>query len=194
MDETKSGIGWWGIVILIFLLFLFMSGNGFGGGLLGNRFGFGNGLGWGNGFPVINGDGYPQFGFQNYCKTCESEKTEMMNFANTQHQIATTSSATQSAIYADGNATRAMITQQEIQGLRDRLDDAHRENLVLTNQIFVKDQLAPITAQLTAIQNNMLVRPNVTGVGAVCPNAGILNGLGIGSLGGCGCGGSTVVA
>lgn len=177
MEETKSGIGSWGLVIVIFLLFVFM------------RQGFGNGFGWGNGygFPVINGDGYPQFGFQNYCKTCESEKTELRNFADTQHQIAVTSAATQSAIYADGEATRNLITQQEIQGLRERLDDAHRENLVLTNQLFVKEQLAPITAQLNSIQSNMLMRPNVTGVGAVCPNAGIINGLGIN--GGCPLGG-----
>lgn len=177
MEETKSGISPTGLVILLVLLFLFMRQGGL----------FGNGFGWGNGFglPVFNGDGYPQFGFQNYCKTCESEKTELRNFADTQHQIAVTSAATQSAIYADGEATRNLITQQEIQGLRERLDDAHRENLVLTNQLFVKEQLAPITAQLNSIQSNMLMRPNVTGVGAVCPNAGIINGLG---LGGCGCG------
>lgn len=190
MDETKSGIGWWGIVILIFLLFLFMSGNGFGGGFLGNRFGFGNGLGWGGfgpyGYDSIGGG----FGFQNYRATCDAEKTEMMNFADTQHQIATTSAAVQASIYADGNATRAMINEKTIQELRDRLSDSQRDNLVLQNQLFVKDSIAPITAQLTAIQNNMLVRPNVTGVGAVCPTAGIINGLGISSplngFGGCG--------
>lgn len=179
MEETKSGISPTGLVILLVLLFLFMRqgglfGNGFGWG--GNGYGF-PGFGWGN----LAGD----FGFQNYRATCDAEKTEMMNFSDIQHQIATTSAATQASIYADGNATRNLITQQEIQGLRDRLDDAHRENLVLSNQLFVKDQLAPITAQLNSIQNNMLVRPNVTGVGAVCPNAGIINGLGIG---GCGCG------
>ncbi len=181
MEDTKSGISPTGLVILLVLLFLFMRQGGL----------FGNGFGWGNGFPIIgDGNSYPQFGFQNYCKTCESEKTELRNFADTQHQIAVTSAATQSAIYADGESTRNLITQQEIQGLRERLDDAHRENLVLTNQLFVKEQLAPITAQLNSIQSNMLVRPNVTGVGAVCPNAGIINGLG---LGGCGCG-STVIA
>lgn len=179
MEETKSGISPTGLVILLVLLFLFMRqgglfGNGFGWG--GNGYGF-PGFGWGG----VAGD----FGFQNYRATCDAEKTEMMNFSDIQHQIATTSAATQASIYADGNATRNLITQQEIQGLRDRLDDAHRENLVLSNQLFVKDQLAPITAQLNSIQNNMLVRPNVTGVGAVCPNAGIINGLGIG---GCGCG------
>lgn len=178
MEETKSGISPTGLVILLVLLFLFMRQGGL----------FGNGFGWGNGFPVFgDGNGYPQFGFQNYCKTCESEKTELRNFADTQHQIAVTSAATQSAIYADGEATRNLITQQEIQGLRERLDDAHRENLVLTNQLFVKEQLAPITAQLNSIQSNMLMRPNVTGVGAVCPNAGIINGLGIN--GGCSLGG-----
>lgn len=185
MEETKSGVSPTGLVILLVLLFLFM------------RQGvFGNGFGWGNGFPGFGGGFGPwalngaagDIGFQNYRATCDAEKTEMMNFSDIQHQIATTSAATQASIYADGNATRNLITQQEIQSLRDRLDDAHRENLVLSNQLFVKDQIAPITAQLTAIQNNMLVRPNVTGVGAVCPNAGIINGLG---LGGCG---STVIA
>lgn len=190
MEETKSGISPTGLVILLVLLFLFMRQGGI----------FGNGFGWGNGFgPGFNGGWNPwgnlagDFGFQNYRATCDAEKTEMMNFADIQHQISTTSAATQASIYADGNATRAMINEKTIQELRDRLSDAQRENLTLSNQLFVKDQIAPITAQLTSIQNNMLVRPNVTGVGAVCPNAGIINGLGIGSLGNCGCG-STVIA
>ena len=189
MEETKSGVSPTGLVILLVLLFLFMRqgvfGNGFGWGN-----GFGPGFGGGNWGPWALNGAAGDIGFQNYRATCDAENTEMMHFSDIQHQIATTSAATQASIYADGNATRNLITQQEIQSLRDRLDDAHRENLVLSNQLFVKDQIAPITAQLTAIQNNMLVRPNVTGVGAVCPNAGIINGLG---LGGCGCG-STVIA
>ena len=187
MEETKSGISPTGLVILLVLLFLFMRQGGL----------FGNGFGWGNGFPGFGGGFGPwgnlagDFGFQNYRATCDAEKTEMMNFSDIQHQIATTSSATQASIYADGNATRNLITQQEIQGLRDRLDDAHRENLVLTNQLFVKDQLAPITAQLNSIQNEMLKKPVLSGVSAVCPSSAVINGLGINSLGGCG---STVIA
>lgn len=182
MEETKSGISPTGLVILLVLLFLFMR--------QGNL--FGNGFGWGNGFPGFGGGFGPwgnlagDFGFQNYRATCDAEKTEMMNFSDIQHQIATTSSATQASIYADGNATRNLITQQEIQGLRDRLDDAHRENLVLANQLFVKDQLAPITAQLNSIQNEMLKKPTLSGVSAVCPSSAVINGLGINSLGGCG--------
>lgn len=187
MEETKSGVSPTGLVILLVLLFLFMRqgvfGNGFGWGN-----GFGPGFGGGNWGPWALNGAAGDIGFQNYRATCDAEKTEMMNFSDIQHQIATTSAATQASIYADGNATRNLITQQEIQSLRDRLDDAHRENLVLSNQLFVKDQIAPITAQLTAIQNNMLVRPSVTGVGCVCPNSGIINGLGIGS----GCTGSVL--
>lgn len=186
MEETKSGISPTGLVILLVLLFLFMRqgglfGNGFGWG--GNGYGF-PGFGWGG----VAGD----FGFQNYRATCDAEKTEMMNFSDIQHQIATTSAATQASIYADGNATRNLITQQEIQSLRDRLDDANRENLVLSNQLFVKDQIAPITAQLNAIQSTMLTKPNLSGVSAVCPSAGVINGLGINSLGGCGLNGSVI--
>lgn len=186
MEETKSGISPTGLVILLVLLFLFMRqgglfGNGFGWG--GNGYGF-PGFGWGG----VAGD----FGFQNYRATCDAEKTEMMNFSDIQHQIATTSAATQASIYADGNATRNLITQQEIQSLRDRLDDAHRENLVLSNQLFVKDQIAPITAQLNAIQSTMLTKPSLAGVASVCPNSAVINGLGINSLGGCGLNGSVI--
>lgn len=63
----------------------------------------------------------------------------------------------------------------------------------LENQLFVKDQLAPVNAQLASIQCNMLRRPDITGIGAVCPNAGIINGLGIDRLGGCGCGSNNVL-
>lgn len=189
MEETKSGISPTGLVILLVLLFLFMRQ----GGLFGNGFGYGNGFGPGfiGGWTPWNGVA-GDFGFQNYRATCDAEKTEMMNFSDIQHQIATTSSSTQASIYADGNTTRNLITQQEIQGLRDRLDDAHRENLVLTNQLFVKDQLAPITAQLNTIQNEMLKKPSLSGVSAVCPSSAVINGLGISSLGNCGCGSSVI--
>ena len=62
----------------------------------------------------------------------------------------------------------------------------------LKNQLFVKGQLAPITAQLNNIQCNMLVRPNVTGVGVACPSAAILNGLGINSLNNSNCNGVVI--
>ena len=101
MEETKSGISPTGLVILLVLLFLFMRQ----GGLFGNGFGWGNGVFGGGWTPWGNLAG--DFGFQNYRATCDAEKTEMQNFSDIQHQIATTSAATQASIYADGNATRA---------------------------------------------------------------------------------------
>ena len=52
--------------------------------------------------------------------------------------------------------------------------------------------------QISTISCNMLKKPDVTGIGAVCPNAGIINGLGIESSAqvargynyGCGCNGN----
>lgn len=88
------------------------------------------------------------------------------------------------------NTTQTKIDFYAYQDLRDRLSEEQRKVLTLENQLFVKDQLAPVNAQLASIQCHMLKRPDVTGIGAVCPNAGIINGLGINSLNGynCGCG------
>jgi hypothetical protein len=55
----------------------------------------------------------------------------------------------------------------------------------LKNQLFVKDQLAPITAQLSSIQCRMLTKPEISGVGVACPSAAILNGLGVNSISNC---------
>lgn len=50
-------------------------------------------------------------------------------------------------------------------------------------------QMAVMEKQIANISCNMLTKPQITGVGAVCPNAGVINGLGIGSgINGCGTG------
>ena len=45
-----------------------------------------------------------------------------------------------------------------------------------------------LQSEIAAIRCNMLTKPQVTGVGAVCPNSGIINGLGLtgGIAGACG--------
>ena len=57
--------------------------------------------------------------------------------------------------------------------------DATIERMNLAQQMTA--QMSVMEKQIADISNNMLTRPQVTGVGAVCPNAGIINGLGIGS-------------
>lgn len=65
--------------------------------------------------------------------------------------------------------------------------DATIECMTLAQQMSA--QMAVMEKQIANISCNMLTKPQVTGVGAVCPNAGIINGLGIGSgINGCGTG------
>lgn len=183
-DMDKESYSWGGIgfLALFFLIIIAFWSRG------------GNGFGWNNG----GFNGYVPYGghhpntFDNYRATCDAEKTEIINTATTQYKTIEQAQLTRDAIQATASATQAKIDFYGYQDLRDKLAESQRENMMLQNQLFVKDQLAPITAQLSSIQCNMLRKPDVTGVGAVCPNAGIINGLGINSLNGlngCGCNG-----
>ena len=59
-------------------------------------------------------------------------------------------------------------------------------NAVSNCQVEKHAKFNAVEAQLASISCRMLPKPDVTGIGAVCPNAGIINGLGINSLnGGC---------
>lgn len=180
MDDKSSyswgGIGFLALFFLIIIAFWGRGGNGFGN--------------WGNGSGLATGallgadlTGLTNSGYQNYQATCEAEKAQMRDTARTQYLIEQTA-----------NATQTKIDFYAYQDLRDKLGEAQRQNMMLQNQIFVKDQLAPVNEQLASIRCNMLRRPDVTGIGVSCPSAAILNGLGINSLngwnGGCGCSGS----
>lgn len=175
MNEEKWGLG--GIVVLLLIVWVFF-GNGFG------RFGNNGCGGWGDG--CVNG--VNNFGFQNFKATCDAEKREIINTATTQYLTEQQSAQTRELINATANATQTKIDFYAYQDMRDKLGETQRALMEANNKLFVKDQLAPITAQLTSIQCQMLRRPDVTGIGAVCPNAAIINGLGVNSLNGCGCG------
>jgi hypothetical protein len=182
MDETK-GIGLFGYIIL-FVIIVWVFGGAFGG----------NGFGWGNracAGPVECG--YGGLGFQNYKAICDAEKANITQTATTQFLIEQQSAANRELIAAQTNAINTKIDYYGYQNERDKNADLSRENMELRNQLFMKDQLAPITATLASIQCNMLRRPDVTGVGVACPSAAILNGLGVNSLNSCGCGCGTVI-
>lgn len=186
MDKESYSWGGIGFLALFFLIIIAFWGRG------GNGFGWGNNCG--NGFvPFGDGIGFgaSSYGFQNYRATCDAEKSEIINTARTQYLVEQQAANTRELVSATANATQAKIDFYAYQDLRDRLSEEQRKVLTLENQLFVKDQLAPLTASIADIRCNMLTRPNITGIGAVCPNAGVLNGLGVNSLnafGGCGCG------
>lgn len=185
----KEGYSWAGIGFLALFFLIIMSVWNRG---CGNGWGF-NGCGCGNnafGYGLDGaGFGVASSGFQNYKATVDAEKAEIINTARTQYLTEQQAAATRELVQATANTTQAKIDFYAYQGLRDAVAERDREISELKNMLFVKDQLAPVAAQLSSIQCNMLRRPDVTGVGAVCPNAGIINGLGINSVNGCGCNG-----
>lgn len=175
MEETsKSGMSWASIILgIIVLVFIFgaWGGNGFFGG-----------RGYG---PNAAYDGCSR------TSNCEVERRGLITAADTNYRIIEQAQATRETVQATASATQAKIDFYAYQDLRDKLAEQQRQNMMLQNQIYSDAKFNALSSQLASIQCKMLVKPEVTGVGAVCPNAGILNGLGINSFGnGCGtCGG-----
>jgi hypothetical protein len=182
MDEKTYSMGGIGFLALFFLILISFWNRGGCGGFGGWGNNCGTCGGWNDGVNMTN------YGFQNFKATCDAEKAEIINSARTQYLVEQQAAATRDIVTATANATQTKVDFYAYQGLRDQLAETQRALMEANNKLFVKDQLAPITAQLSSIQCNMLRRPDVTGVGAVCPNAGIINGLGINSLNACGCG------
>ena len=184
MDKENFSWGGIGFLALFFLLIIgFWNRGGVG-------FGYGNSCGYGIPYDGFGPAGY---GFQNYRATVDAEKAEIINTANTQYKVEQQAAATRELVQSTANTTQAKIDFYAYQDLRDKLSERDMTIAKLENQLFVKDQLAPITASISDIRCNMLTRPNVTGIGAVCPNSGIINGLGINSVNGCGCGCNSLV-
>ena len=181
MDDKTYSMGGIGFLAILFILIFAVIGRG----------GFGNFGGWGNGCGN-NCDGCAGYGFQNYKATVDAEKAEIINTARTQYITEQQAASTRELVQSTANTTQAKIDFYAYQDLRDKLSESQRENMMLQNKLFVKEQLAPVTAQLSSIECKMLRRPDVTGIGAACPNSAIINGLGLNNLG-CGCNGNNVL-
>lgn len=182
MEETK-GMSLFAYIIAFVIIVWVISA------ITGNC-GFGN-FGFGNRAYGVGVDGY-NLGFEDYKAICEGQKANIVNTATTQYQIEQQAAATRELIVAHSNALATKIDFYEYQNLRDTVAQKDKEIMELKNQMFTKDQLAPLAAQLNSIQCTMLTKPNISGIGVACPNAAILNGLGVNSLNnsscGCGCG------
>lgn len=176
---TRSGQSWasmiLGLIVLVFVFGVLFRGNAWGNG-------FG---GWGG-----NGCGYG-YGYEGGClrtSNCEVERRGLITAAETNYRIIDQAQATREVVQATANATQTKIDFYAYQDLRDKLAEQQRQNMMLQNQIYSDAKFNALAASIADIKCNMLRRPDVTGIGAVCPNAGILNGLGINSFSnGCGC-------
>jgi hypothetical protein len=168
MAMEEIGFGGWGFLIVL-ILFIWMI------------------FGWNRGGCGNNNN-------CNAVSNCQVEKQEIIDAARTQYMIENTSRITQEQTAAGLTALGNKIDYYAYQDLRDQLAQERTKNVVLENRVYSDTQFNALRAQIEAIGCSMLKRPEVTGVGAVCPNAGIINGLGIGSgLGYGGCGGFATV-
>lgn len=168
MDEKYSGgFNTWGIAIFLIILFAAFLGRGNWGGNPGQA------------MPVTA---------CNAVSNCQVEKQGIIDSARTQYLIENTARQTQEQTMAGFSALGTKIDFYEYQNLRDQLAQERTKNVVLENRVYSDAKFGVVEAQLASIACRMLPKPEVTGIGAVCPNAGIINGLGINGTNSCGCG------
>ena len=149
-EESKSGMGWIGVLFVILVVWLL-----FGGGL-----GNGCGNGWGN---------------RNGCdrvSNCEVEKQEIIDAAKTQYMIETSARNTQEYL-------GTKIDFYEYQNLRDALAAERNKNMALENRIYSDAQFNALSRQmescccgferrLDGIECRMLTKPNLFGIATTC--------------------------
>lgn len=154
MDDTRSGMGWIGVLFVILVIWAI-----FGGG-------FGNWGRWDNRGDSCGGNGCSRV------SNCEVEKQGIIDSARTQYLVETTGRQTQEYL---GNK----IDFYEYQNLRDQLSAERSKNMVLENRIYSDSQFNALSRQLEscccanerrldAIECQMLKRPNLFGVASTC--------------------------
>jgi hypothetical protein len=173
MDNRDSTFSWGWVIFIVLILWFFIGGN------MWNR-GCNN---WGGCDRTTN---------------CEVERRGLITAAETNFRIIDQANATRDAVTAASATIGTKIDFYEYQNLRDKLAKAEMDNYFLKGQIAADQRFGALEKQISTISCNMLKKPDVTGIGAVCPNAGIINGLGIESSAqvargynyGCGCNGN----
>lgn len=187
-NDTTFSWGW--VIFLILILWFFVGGNGFGFGGYGNRAGSflaGDILG-----QLQGRDASLSCGASN----CEVERRGLITAAETNYRIIDQAQQTRNVVEATSATTNAKIDFYAYQDLRDKLSESQRENMMLQNKLYSDAKFGAIEAQLASISCRMAKQPEVYAASAVCPNAAVINGLGINGMPygfyGCGCNGNVL--
>lgn len=187
-NDTTFSWGW--VIFLILILWFFVGGNGFGFGGYGNRAGSflaGDILG-----QLQGRDASLSCGASN----CEVERRGLITAAETNYRIIDQAQQTRNVVEATSTTTNAKIDFYAYQDLRDKLSESQRENMMLQNKLYSDAKFGAIEAQLASISCRMAKQPEVYATSAVCPNAAVINGLGINGMPygfyGCGCNGNVL--
>ena len=151
MDEKSTGLGGYGLIIfLILLFFIFFWGNGRGGDLYAANGGCGR---------VSN---------------CAIEKLTLEESCKNYLVTTNTANATQHTVIADGTRTREKIDFYEYTKLRDQLADEKAKNMFLEGRIYSDAQFNAIkseNAQLKCMIEQLPQVPRLYAqVGVPCGN------------------------
>lgn len=171
MMNTNGGVDWGWIIFLILILWFFVGG-GFGGFTRGNAFAAGDIFG------QLNRLNDSAHGSSN----CEVERRGLATAAETNYRIIDQAQQTRNTVEATATATQAKIDFYAYQDLRDKLSESQRENMMLQNKLYSDAKFGAIESKLATISCKMAKQPEVYATSAVCPNAAIINGLGINGL------------
>ena len=195
-NGTEFSWGW--IIFLILILWFFVGGNGFGG--FGGFGGYNRGAGAflaGDALGTLQGANLVTHGASN----CEVERRSLVTAAETNFRIIDQAQQTRNAVEASAATTNAKIDFYAYQDLRDKLAESQRENMMLQNKLYSDAKFNSIESQLASISCRMAKQPEIYATSAVCPNAAVINGLGVNSLypyngygygNGCGCNGNVL--
>lgn len=180
MEETK-GMSLFGyiiaFVIIVWVISAITGGCGFGG------FGFNRNCG-------------AAMGFEDLKAIYEGQKANIVQTAQTQYQIEQQAALTREVITAQSNLLGSKIDFYELQEANRREAEKDRKIMQLENMLYTNSKFDALSSQLAGISCNMLTKPQLTGIAAVCPSAAVINSLGINSLNTCNsscCGCNTVV-
>lgn len=141
MEDVKG----WGILIMIFLLFI-VFGGGFGGGF------FGRGCGNNNCYDTDR-------------DVWGSERQQIIDSARTQFLIEQRTADSIAATNAMGNSINQKIDYYAYQDLRDQLSDAKAENIALKSQMYSNAQFGALNARLDKLDCQIIKRPPFWGCG-----------------------------
>lgn len=141
MDESTKG---WGLIILIFLLFICFGGSA--GGFIGRGVGGG---------AMID------------TEVMNSRYDELKNTLSTQRLIEQTAGQNLAAVNAMQNAIGTKIDYYGYMDLRDKVSELQMKNSQLESQLYSNAQFGAINARLDRMDYMMIKRPPFFGTGVL---------------------------
>jgi hypothetical protein len=163
MGETNFSS--WGVVIFLIILFIAFTGGNFGG--------------WGNrgGNQAFDLAALANLGGGcNRASNCEVMRQEIIDTATTQYKVESNARQVQDVVTGEITALGSKIDGYFMAGLRDKLNEANNEIMMLKNQLYSDARFGALEQQISQMSARMLKQPEMSGIVAVCPDSAVYRG------------------